>query len=122
MPKGKFRLNSPIVPWPTNFSREWEANSDMFQVQTTAKSMLLVWPNLCYWCGRLTHDNKDCEIWIDSEGTLKPEDRQFGPGLQAPTFVQTRKTRLTVPGFYTVRKKSKVSPSPMDANNSAKTG
>jgi len=38
-------------------------------------------PNLCYWCGCLTHDNKDCEIWIDSEGTLKPEDRQFGPGL-----------------------------------------
>jgi len=27
-----------------------------------------------------------------------------------------------VPGFYTVRKKSEVSPSPMDANNSAKTG
>ena len=32
-------------------------------------------PNLCNWCGCLTHDDKDYEIWIDSEGTLKPEDR-----------------------------------------------
>ena len=38
-------------------------------------------PNLCYWCGRLTHDDKDYKTWIDSEGTLKLEDRQFGPGL-----------------------------------------
>ena len=44
-------------------------------------------PNLCYWCGHLTHDDKDCEIWIDSEGTLKPKDRQFGPGLRALAFV-----------------------------------
>ena len=27
-------------------------------------------PNLCYWCGRLTHVDKDCAIWIESEGTL----------------------------------------------------
>lgn len=20
--------------------------------------------NLCYWCGRLTHDDRDCEMWI----------------------------------------------------------
>lgn len=38
-------------------------------------------PNLCYWCGRLTHDDKDCKFWIDSEGTLKLEDRQFSPRL-----------------------------------------
>lgn len=30
-------------------------------------------PNLCYWCGHLTHDDKDCELWIDSEGTLQTE-------------------------------------------------
>ena len=28
--------------------------------------------NLCYWCGRLTHDDKDCEIWIDSSLRLRP--------------------------------------------------
>lgn len=31
-------------------------------------------PNLCYWCGRLTHNDKDCEMWIDNEGSLQPED------------------------------------------------
>ncbi|KAL0016299.1 hypothetical protein SO802_003368 [Lithocarpus litseifolius] len=44
-------------------------------------------PNLYYWCGCLTYDDKDCEIWIDSERTLKPEDRQFGSGLRPPTFI-----------------------------------
>ena len=28
-------------------------------------------PNLCYWCGRLTHSDRDCEKWIDSEGSLQ---------------------------------------------------
>ena len=30
-------------------------------------------PNICYWCGRLTYDDRDCDLWIDSEGTLRPE-------------------------------------------------
>lgn len=63
-------------------------------------------PNLCYWCGRLTHDDKDCENWINSEGTLCPEECQFGPTLRAPAFVQSRNTSVTVPGFYTARKKT----------------
>ena len=21
-------------------------------------------PNICYWCGHLTHDDKDCGIWL----------------------------------------------------------
>ena len=29
--------------------------------------------NLCYWCGSLMHDDKDCELWIESEGTLLVE-------------------------------------------------
>ena len=61
--------------------------------------------NLCYWCGRLTHDDRDCEMWIESEGTLTPEERQFGPGLRAPAFVMTKKIGLTVPGYYKARKK-----------------
>ena len=27
-------------------------------------------PNICYWCGRLDHNDRDCEIWLDSEGSL----------------------------------------------------
>ena len=30
-------------------------------------------PNLCYWCGHLTYAEKDCELWIESEGTFRPE-------------------------------------------------
>lgn len=30
-------------------------------------------PNICYWCGCLTHRDKDCDLWIDSKGTLPVE-------------------------------------------------
>ena len=74
-------------------------------------------PNLCYWCGRLTHDDKDYKTWIDSEGTLKLEDRQFGLRLRSPAFVLARKMGMIVSGYYTSRKKSESTtpPSPMDA-------
>ena len=32
-------------------------------------------PNLCYWCGCLTHSDRDCERWIDSEGTLDDSEK-----------------------------------------------
>jgi len=25
-------------------------------------------PNMCYWCGCLNHDDKECELWIQSRG------------------------------------------------------
>ena len=34
-------------------------------------------PNLCYWCGCLTHDDKDCQVWIESEGTLQLDQRHL---------------------------------------------
>ena len=43
-------------------------------------------PNLCYWYGRLTHYDRDSEPWIDNEGTLKVEQREFGPQLRATPF------------------------------------
>ena len=60
-------------------------------------------PNLCYWCGRLTRDDKDCELWIDNEGTLKVEQHEFGPQLRAPPFVATKKNMVL--GYYAVKKK-----------------
>ena len=62
-------------------------------------------PNLCYWCGRLTHDDRDCELWIDSEGTLKVEQREFGPQLRAPPFIAVRKNTILVLGYYAAKKK-----------------
>ena len=35
--------------------------------------------NLCYWCGSLMHDDRDCELRLESEGTLPVEAQQFGP-------------------------------------------
>lgn len=31
-------------------------------------------PNISYRCGRLSHDDKDCELSFESEGTLSIED------------------------------------------------
>ena len=64
-------------------------------------------PNLCYWCGRLTHPDKDCERWIDSEGTLNKEEQHFGPWLKAAPFTVSRKAFLSVPGFYASKKTGK---------------
>ena len=57
-------------------------------------------PNLCYWCGRITHNDRDCELWLDSEGTLEDTDKRYGPWIRAPPFVSSRKAVITVPGFY----------------------
>ncbi|KAK7855445.1 hypothetical protein CFP56_027770 [Quercus suber] len=27
-------------------------------------------PNFCYWCGVTNHDEKDCRMWVSSQGTL----------------------------------------------------
>ena len=67
-------------------------------------------PNVCYWCGCLTHPDKDCEKWIESEGTLKKEDQHFGPWLRAAPFTASRKGFLSVPGFYAHKKAGKANP------------
>ena len=41
-------------------------------------------PNFCYWCGLVSHDDKDCVLWLNNRGTLQVEDQQFGPWLRAP--------------------------------------
>ena len=42
-------------------------------------------------------------MWIDSEGTFKEEQREFGPQLRAPPFVATKKNMVL--GYYAVKKK-----------------
>ena len=63
-------------------------------------------PNICYWCGCFGHDDKDCEVWLNNEGTLAPEQRQFGPSLKAALFFPSRKQVASVPGFYKSRQSS----------------
>ena len=44
-------------------------------------------PNICYWCGCLTHNDRDCERWIDSESTLEEFDKEFGPWIRASPMI-----------------------------------
>lgn len=63
-------------------------------------------PNMCYWCGRLTHDDRDCDLWVKNEGNLQVDQRAFGPYLRAPPFVATRKNVINVFGYYAGKKKA----------------
>ena len=61
-------------------------------------------PSLCFWCGCLGHEDRDCELWVESEGSLLPESQQFGPWLKAAPFVPSRKYVVKVPGIFNAKK------------------
>ena len=63
-------------------------------------------PNICYWCGCLNHDDRDCKVWLDSEGSLKVEEQQFGPWLCAPPVSRIQKNVISVLGFFHKKKGS----------------
>ena len=35
-------------------------------------------PNFCYWCGRVSHSDRNCEKWLYSKGRLRKEDQEYG--------------------------------------------
>ena len=35
-------------------------------------------PNFCYCCGKVTHGESDCDVWLQGKGSLKKEDQQYG--------------------------------------------
>ena len=57
-------------------------------------------PNLCYWCGFLNHNDKNCALWIQSKGTLPSEQKQFRLFMRAPLFVPCRKNVIYILGYY----------------------
>lgn len=57
-------------------------------------------PNICYWCGRLDHPKNECKLWLDSKGTLSPDQRQFDQSLRASPYRSHNKLVVFVPGFY----------------------
>ena len=74
-------------------------------------------PNICYRCGQLSHDDKDCILWIQSKGSLLKEDWQFGPWIRAYQYNLVKKVTIKVQGFDTPelggsRSRNIVSPSP----------
>lgn len=56
-------------------------------------------PKICYWCGHLSHDVKECTIWLSSKGDLSRAEQQFGPWLKAAQFNPARKTQVEVQGY-----------------------
>ena len=62
-------------------------------------------PIICYWCGCLDHVDRDCNRWIESEGSLSQEDQEYGPWIHASPYVMPRKSVIKVPGYYEFRKK-----------------
>ena len=61
-------------------------------------------PSVCYWCGWLTHNDRDCECWIENEGTLRNDQKEFGSDLRAPPFKLSKKNVQSVLGIYAAKK------------------
>ena len=63
-------------------------------------------PNLCYWCGCLDHGDKECDIWIQSKGTLQVTSQQYGSWIRAIPTGPPKKNVVHVSGFYEDRKET----------------
>lgn len=62
-------------------------------------------PNVCYWCGRLNHFDKNCDRWIQSSGTLTQKDQEYGPWLRAFPLPMHNNSVIVVPRCYETKKK-----------------
>ena len=60
-------------------------------------------PSLCYWCGCLNHDDRDIELWVQSNGTLTLDQQQFGLFLRASPYKSLGKDVIYVLGYYKKR-------------------
>ena len=52
----------------------------------------------------MDHSDRDCEIWLESEGSLAETQKQFGPSLRAPPFFPSKRSVVAVPGFYSQKR------------------
>ena len=54
---------------------------------------------ICYWCGSVSHDDKDCSLWLRSKGTLTVAEQQFGLWIRAPLYNPAKKSFVEVKGY-----------------------
>ena len=73
-------------------------------------------PNLCYRCGCLSHDERNCEVWSVCEGNLGDESPQFGPWVKASPLLPSKSKMVTVPSFNELRKKANPLPNPVQGS------
>ena len=43
-------------------------------------------PNFCYWCGLVSHDEKECEKWLIGRGSRSKESQGYGAWLRATPY------------------------------------
>ena len=55
-------------------------------------------PNFCYWCARLTHGERKCEIWLKGKGSQKKDEQQFGDWMRAEPIRSSRKSIVVISG------------------------
>ena len=56
-------------------------------------------PNFCYWCGLISHDGKDCDLWLARKETGHTEPTEYGPWLRAMPFNPGKTAFLVVSGL-----------------------
>ena len=56
-------------------------------------------PNIYYWCGKLTHHDKDCPSRLKKKETVPDVEKQFGSWLRTSTPNPSRWTVIHVAGF-----------------------
>ncbi len=54
--------------------------------------------NFCYWCGLVTHSDKDCPVWLRSKGSLHTDQQQFGAWMRAQIRAPHRRKTVSVEG------------------------
>jgi len=60
----------------------------------------------------VSHDDKDCPLWLSSKGSLKVKDQQFGHWIRAAQVNPSRKSVMDVKGFEKKETQSRVSSLP----------
>ena len=55
-------------------------------------------PNFCYWCGMVSHDAKECSVWLSSKFSLTLDQQEYGPWLRADPFLVGPKSFMFVSG------------------------
>ena len=55
-------------------------------------------PNFCYWCGSVSHGEKDCSLWLANTELLQQSNQQFGPQMRAVYEWGIQQTTVKVEG------------------------
>ena len=56
-------------------------------------------PNVCYWCGLVSHDEKECEKWLTNRGFGSEEVQGYGAWLKATPYNPGKSSFTTVSGM-----------------------